>query len=388
MNNCDKIIIAKHGGKIVAIKTVNDKMQHIFAFDDTEGFPVGTIVNARITGNISNIEASFLQFSEKDKGFINKLIKSESVIPVVFIKEASGNKKPLFSDKLYIEGDYSVVQSGSFGIKVSSKIPEVKAKEIKKIFIDSLNGSDYEIIVRTKACTANDGIQKALEEAKKNIAFLSELSQKSPHRPPYAILYKPKSDFLKTILSLAGDEFCEIVTDEQEIYDLLDSELKLLTESDYKTDRVNLRLYEDNLLPLCKLYGFDAKISEVLSRKICLKSGGYVTFDTTEALTAIDVNTAGSSLIKSDKEDMFLKINIEAFNEIFRQIRLRNISGNILIDFINMKNSESYEALSDEIKRLLKDDDVKTDFYGFTGLKLAEISRQKRRNSFYTCYKG
>lgn len=388
MESLNKTVISKHNKKTVLINIINDKMSGIFAFSANDEYPIGTIVNARITKTVKNIGSSFLRYSEKNDGFINKEIKSESLIPVILKKEPSNEKKALFSDKLSIEGDYCIVRENEINILVSSKIPSEDALNIKKCFSEKFSECNYGITVRTKAYSEENGIKMALKEAEEFINMLNEIHKNSPHRPSYTIFYTPEPEIIKAVKSGIRAGIKEIITDDKEIFELLNDCFNKQALGLFAAKEINIRFYEDNLLPLCKLYSFDAKISEVLSRKINLKSGAYITFDNTEALTAIDVNTSKSASAKSSKEDMFLAINLEACKEIFRQIKLRNISGNILIDFINMETPESYEILKHEIDSLIKQDEVSTKFYGFTGLKLAEISRQKKRSSFYRCYKG
>lgn len=384
MNVLNKTVISKYNEKIILIHITDDVMSGIYAFSSTNDYPVGTIINCRISKNVKNIGSSFLRYSEKTDGFINKEIKCESLLPLVLKKEPSNEKKALFSDKLYIEGDYCIVRENADNILVSSKIPVESAEQIKKAFKEQFENCGFEITVRTKTYSDNNGLNKALCEAKEYIDILQKARQDSSHRPQYTIFYKPENDLIKAVKEGIKKGTEEIVTDDPKIYDYLKCEIEKI-ECDFP---VGIRLYNDTLLPLCKLYSFDAKISEVLSRKICLKSGAYITFDTTEALTAIDVNSAKKIDSKTDKETGILLTNTEACREIFRQIRLRNISGNILIDFINMEKSESYDALKNEINRCIKDDTINIKFYGFTKLKLAEISRQKKKNSFYQSYKG
>ncbi len=152
------------------------------------------------------------------------------------------------------------------------------------------------------------------------------------------------------------------------------------------TDRVGLRWYEDDLLPLCKLYSFNAKISEVLSKKVYLKSGAYITFDRTEALWAVDVNSSSNSYGRA-KEDTFLRINIEAADEIARQLVLRNLSGVIVVDFINMKNKGDYDVLKEKLKERLSFDPKDTRFVDFTALGLCEITRKRSGRSLHEILK-
>lgn len=387
MNTINKTVISKYNDRTIVINIIDDKMTGIYAFCENE-FTPGTIVNSRITKNLPGIGSSFLRYADKKEGFINRDIKCDTLLPVVLKKEPSDEKKALFSDKLYLEGEYCIVRDLPYNIIISSKIPKQEAVLLKEKAEELFHDCGYEITVRTKVYSKENGTELFKTEATGIIELLNRIKETSPHRPCGTVFYKPDSDYIQSIKEGIEKGVCEIVTDDNSIYEWLIANTNRLNKSEDKLFAVNIRLYEDKLLPLCKLYSFDAKISEVLSRKINLKSGAYITFDTTEALTAIDVNTAKSTFNKSSKEEMFLAVNIEACREIFRQIRLRNISGNILIDFINMDKEESYDKLKSEIELCIKQDKINTKFYGFTKLKLAEISRQKKKNSFYKSYKG
>lgn len=387
MNTINKTVISKYNEKTIVINIINDKMTGIYAFSDDELLP-GTIVNSRITKNLSGIGSSFLRYAEKKEGFINKELKCDTVLPVVLKKEPSDTKKALFSDKLFIEGDYCIVRDLPENIIVSSKIPKEDAYKLKEKISEIFVNCGYEITVRTKVYSKEDGLENFKTEASHFIELLNKIKENSIHRPCGTIFYKPDSDLINAIKDGISQGVNEIVTDDLSVYNHLNDNINRIDLTEDENPSFFIRFYEDNLLPLCKLYSFDAKISEVLSRKINLKSGAYITFDTTEALTAIDVNSAKTNLNIKAKEDMFLAVNLEACREIFRQIRLRNISGNIFIDFINMNEEESYAVLKTEIEKCIKTDKINTHFYGFTKLMLAEISRQKKKNSFYHCYKG
>ena len=378
MDALNKTIITLYNKKYVIITLIDGIMQDISVLNDLYEMPIGTIVNARITQNVKNIDSSFLQYSPKGIGFINKSIKCESVIPVIYKKEPSLNKKALFSDTLSISGDLCVVSEGGGSIRISSKVAPQINEDIRTALKMSFPKLKHDIIVRTKSAGLGGDFTPLILQAEEFISRLLSIRENAASRPQYTCFYKPESELIKTVNDaiLLGSK--EIVTDDAKVYNLLKE----------AGDNFNIRLYEDSLLPLCKLYSFDAKISEVTSRKVYLKSGAYITIDHTEALTAIDVNSAKSPLLKLTKEEAFYKINCEAAVEIARQIRLRNISGNILIDFINMKSEKSYDMLNKVIIDELKKDNVQVAFYGFTKLRLAEIARQRKRISLYESLKS
>jgi len=145
-------------------------------------------------------------------------------------------------------------------------------------------------------------------------------------------------------------------------------------------DLQKLRLYEDHLLPMPKLYNLEKALEEALRERVWLKSGAYLVIQPTEALTVIDVNT-GKFEASKKKQQTFRKINQEAAREIARQLRLRNLSGIIVADFIDMENPDDKYALIETLRQELKKDPVKTVLVDMTPLGLVEITRKKVRKT-------
>ena len=125
------------------------------------------------------------------------------------------------------------------------------------------------------------------------------------------------------------------------------------------------------------LYNVSAKLEKSLNRKVWLDCGGYLIIDPTEAMTVIDVNSGKFTGSKTGTENTFLKLNLEAAKEIARLLRLRNIGGIVIIDFVDMKTEESREAVRSALEEALKDDPVKAVVHGFTSLGLVEMTRKK-----------
>lgn len=167
-------------------------------------------------------------------------------------------------------------------------------------------------------------------------------------------------------------DLTSIITDDPQIYNSLEHYLK---ENDLQ-NLSKLRLYQDDLFPLYKLCRLEREIDLATSRQVWLKSGGYLVIDPTEALTVIDVNTGKYSGKKLRRETL-KTINLEAAKEAARQIRLRNLSGIILIDFINMENKEDQKELLAFLESQLFADPVKTRLIDMTKLELVEITRKK-----------
>lgn len=139
-----------------------------------------------------------------------------------------------------------------------------------------------------------------------------------------------------------------------------------------------MRLYEDYLLPLYKLYSLETVLEQALNEKVWMRSGGFLVIQQTEAFVSIDVNT-GKFTAKKDQEETYRKMNLEAAREIAYQLRLRNLSGIILIDFINMKSEEDERLLMETLQKYLNEDSVKASVVDITALDIVEVTRKKVR---------
>ena len=380
----NRAVFTKYNERYVLMHIVSDRAEHIYVYEDLERIEIGTIINCRIDSSAGNISSCFAAFSNDDTAFVPAALKNGTVLPLVYKKEAYGSKKALFSDKLSISGKYVSVTAGEDFVKASSKADAIK----KKDYIDRLKdakGSDRNgIIIRTRAFTEDDGLLRAEEEYRIIRDKLEEIKKDSEHLRQYSILYRPLPAYVSDIMWLKETGIDEVVTDIPEILEKLEMSHGSLSGPVSLSDRVSLRFYEDDLLPLCKLYSFNAKISEALSQKVYLKSGATIVFDHAEAMTVIDVNSAHNDK-KGDREDTFLSVNREAACEIARQLRLRNISGMVMIDFITMRNDVSYKELEDILRKELSYDRTKCRFVDFTALGIAELVRDRQGRSLWSC---
>ena len=200
-----------------------------------------------------------------------------------------------------------------------------------------------------------------------------ELKKKANHLGRFNYLYRSESDLFSYLDRVfRKDEYKEIITDINNIYDKL-------SESD-----ISIRLYEDKTFSLTKLYSLETKADEALNRKVWLKCGGYLVIDHTEAMTVIDVNSGKFTPSKgTDKETTYYTVNEEAAEEVCRQIRLRNISGIIIVDFINLSDENDKQSLTDILKDLSSKDIVQVNVIDITALGLVEITRKKELPPFY-----
>ena len=179
-----------------------------------------------------------------------------------------------------------------------------------------------------------------------------------------SVIYRPVSEAARLVRDLRTGTVDEIVTDNAAIYEELQNR------------GVELRFYQDRLLSLSRLYRLENALEEVFREKIWLKSGGFLVIQQTEAFVCIDVNT-GKASGKKSKEETFLALNLESAKEISRQLRLRNLSGTILIDFINLSLDASKEALINEMKKFAAADRIRCRVIDLTPLQILEMTRKK-----------
>ena len=199
--------------------------------------------------------------------------------------------------------------------------------------------------------------------------------QKGKSRVCFSVLEKSMPEYVQILQNLYSQDLEEIVTDKQELYECAVQYLK-----GYKQQEEIVRYYEDKLLPLYKLYNLEKAFEQAQNERVWLKSGGFLVIQQTEAFVCIDVNT-GKCTSKKDMQETFRKINLEAAKEIAWQLRLRNLSGIILIDFINMERDEDKEEVMQTLQRYLWQDSIKGTVVDMTELNIVEVTRKKVRKS-------
>lgn len=369
-----KIIITKHLDKIMMASFDGDRMNSLSFYDADEDC-IGSVYLSRVYKVLSNIDGCFLKYKDNKDGFLkSKSIKAGSILPLQLKKEGTDSKEPLFTDDITINSEYAVIKKGNPEVLVSSKID----KSLHATFIENLLPLSVEIgckiIIRTNALNIENDI---LENDIRNLSFkLDEILKRSNDRTLYSKLYSPISPYIEEIRDFPLGSVEEIITDNEDIY----NELINYYDNESVINKIDVNYYSDEMLSLFHLYKMDHNIKQATSRTILLKSGASIVIDETEALTAIDVNTHYVSL-KGNKEDTFYQTNLDAAKEIIRQLRIRNLSGMIIIDFINMKSKDNYEKLKIYIEELSKYDNSGLKLIDVTGLKLFELVRTKKRKS-------
>lgn len=390
MNN--KLIITKKDNSIVsAFFEENDMVQVNVEYVDS-GRILGNIYIGKIKNIVKNINAAFVEIANgkmcylslleaKNPIFVNpkktdKLVIGDELI-VQVSKEDIKTKAPVITTNINFTGKYVVLIHGKSTLGISSKIKDESERKRIKQWMDELKNPEYGFVVRTNAARQSKEIIQ--NEVRELITKYEELKKYGVHKKTFSLLYQNIPGFISDIKDGYGNSMDEIVTDDKDIYESIYHYIS----NHQKEDVSKLRFYEDKLLSLANLYSINNKLEHALREKVWLKSGGTIIIQPTEALTVIDVNTGKAISGKKNIDENFLKINREAAKEIAKQLRLRNISGIIIIDFITMTKEEHKQILMEELDSYLKKDPIKTTLVDMTPLNLVEITRKKVRKPLH-----
>lgn len=380
------ILITRHNDKLLALLIQNNQILAAQVIKSTE-YAVGNIYVGKIQSISQNIGAAFLDLGGGYLTFLplaeapavkltnrkpDGSLKVGDELLVQIVREPMKTKLSGVTSKLSLSGQYAVVsvkgkKQALSGIQVSSKLDAETQARFREMDVLSQIADRFHLIVRTNAGSlAETG--PLTEEAQELADALDQILETGSSRTCYSCLYRKKPDYFGFIENTYRSEYDEAVTDLPEVYDTLSAFCR--------KREIPLRLYEDSLLPLYKLYSVEARLEELTAKKVWLKSGGYLVIEPTEALIAIDVNT-GKYESGKEKEETFYRINREAARMIALHLRARNLSGIILIDFINMKDKKQERSVLEYMRELLKQDPVPARALDMTGLGLMELTRKK-----------
>ena len=387
-----KILIIKLNEKLLTMLIRDNQILSIQVQRETD-YAVGNIYVGKVQNISENIGAAFvdlgggyltfLPLTEAKHAFITNRrtdgrLKTGDEVLVQIVKEPMKTKLAGVTTEISLSGKYAVAgyadntDTAKGIVQISSKLSKKHQLRFRNIEELQQIAERHRLIIRTNA-GALENDETLIEEAQNLSGQLEHILQIADKRTCYSCLYRGKSEYLHFIENTYTAEYDEVVTDIPEIYE----EVK-----DHPAGTgLPVRLYEDAMLPLYKLYAVETRIKELLDKKVWLKSGGYLVIEPTEALISIDVNS-GKCEQGKDKEETAVKINMEAAEMIAVHLRARNLSGIILVDFINLRKKEHERQLVEYMRSLLKKDSITADVVDMTGLGLMEITRKKVNPSF------
>ncbi len=354
---------------------------------------LGNVYRARVSNLSPNINAAFVDIKKGESCYLSmddyhgEKLKVGDLVTVQVVRDKIKTKRYAVTTDISLQGDYAVTTLFA-PVGVSSKITDsARKKELKTLMQNLLiaeqdaqfylsEGNVAEIerikkltlggIIRTQAEHAeNAAITREIEGQAR---LLYSIMKKSEYATQYTCLYHTEVEYIKDIRRLQALQDVEIVTDIPEV-----------TEAIPK-----IPLYTDEYT-LTLRYSLASLLEKTLSKRAYLKSGAYLVIEPTEAMTVIDVNS-GKSIKGKNAEEQFLKINIEAAKEIARQLRLRNISGIVMIDFINMKEESHNHGLMKNLAEYVRTDPVRTTVVDMTKLGLVELTRQKGKRALHEVF--
>lgn len=367
------------------------KAMEIRCYED--GSILGNVYRARVSNLSPNINAAFVDIKKGESCYLSmddyhgEKLKVGDLVTVQIVRDKIKTKRYAVTTDVSLQGDYAVTTLFA-PVGVSSKIADSVRKKELKILMQKLLAAEKDAqlyltegntveterikkldiggIIRTQAEHAEDAVIE--HEIEEQARLLYSIMKKSEYVTQYTCLYHTEVEYIKDIRRLHALQEMEIVTDIPEVTEAIPG----------------IPLYTDEY-SLTLRYSLAGLLEKTLSKRAYLKSGAYLVIEPTEAMTVIDVNS-GKSIKGKNAEEQFLKINIEAAKEIARQLRLRNISGIVMIDFINMKEETHNQELIKKLAEYVRMDPVRTTVVDMTKLGLVELTRQKGKRALHEVF--
>jgi len=405
-----KRIVTYLDKKIVSLLLDGNDRKELNVYDpeqEQNKYAIGAVYIGKVSNIVKNLNAAFVRIGAAGE----KESPSDCFLPLedlqpnvsapdfspIFIKRNNPNtlcpgdellvqikrepiktKPATLTTHLTFPGRYAVILPETGNISISRKIVDPDWKSRIKSVLEPLAGKTVGIIVRTNAYTAEE--REVEDEIRYLIGLCEDVVKNARYRTVYSCLYMPDPLWLTDLRDrrMQGglDEIC---TDDEALYRKMKE--YLIGNYHYPEDKI---VFEKDAA-LARTYFVSRVLEDALRKRVWLKSGAYLVIEPTEALTVIDVNT-GKAINKKDMRSHILSINREAAAEAARQIRLRNLSGIILIDFINMPDPTDKADLLEHLNGLLSEDPVKTTLVGISKLDLVEITREKVRKPLHEMF--
>ncbi len=375
-----QIVIAERDN--IAALIENNKVTEFFV-NKGEIF-LNDVYLATVDNILPSIEAAFVNVGSDKMGFLHaddvpgkgnlktRLTPKQKLI-VQVVKEPTGHKGPRVTTDISLPGRFLVLIPNETGINVSRKIVSTKERARLKSIVSLIKPVGIGVIVRTEAEGQSDSdIQEDLELLleKWNTIITAAETQESP-----SLLYRDQDLLYRVIREACTEDVAEIVLDTP----FAMQRTQQILQNWNMLKNIKLTVYKGSE-PLLQASGIMKEIKAALQIKVMLPSGGYLFIQTTEALSVVDVNS-GKFVSSATQDETILKTNIEAAHEIARQLRLRNIGGMIIIDFIDMTNRNDKLAVMEEFELALENDKAKPQIGQLSDLGLVELTRHRQGQS-------
>ncbi len=373
----NKIVIAERDN--IAAVMENGKVAEFYVHRGE--IILGDVYLAQVENILPSIEAAFVNVGSDKMGFLHAQdvtgkgalqdkLKPKQKLVVQVVKEPTGHKGPRVTTEISLPGRFLVLMPNEAGINVSKKITSAKERARLKSIVNLLKPVGVGIIVRTEAEGQTEAdIQEDLEillEKWNNIVTSAE------SLTPPSLLYRDQDLLYRVIREACNEETQEIIVDTAFALNRVQN----ILQNWHMNKNINVTLYKGSE-PLLVAMDIHKEIKAALQMKVNLPSGGYLFIQTTEALTVIDVNS-GKFTNSATQDETILKTNIEAVHEIARQLRLRNIGGMIIIDFIDMNSRVDKLTMMEELEMAMEADKAKPQVGQLSDLGLVEMTRHRQ----------
>lgn len=365
----NEVIITRRRQHIVSGWLLDGEFVEFSSEPLAEGSLVGNIYKGKIKNIVPNINGAFVEidrgrlcFYPLDERKSKEKLKNEQELLVQVKKDGTDKKEPLATENIELTGEFLVLSSDRSFVGISGKIRDKARREELKSLVSGFVTGDYGFIVRTEAAGAGD--EEIINEAGVLAERFIKIQEKQQFLKPCQLAATNQSFSSRYVFGLSPGQTDRIISDEGEI-------CRQAQEYGYQ-----VRQMEKQDQSIERAYRFSHSLEEAFHTRVWMKSGGFLIIERTEAMTVVDVNT-GKSIGRGKKEGHIIKINREAAKETARQIRLRNLSGIVLVDFIDMKEREEEDKLLAYMQSCLNRDSKKAAAVDMTKLGLMEITRKK-----------
>lgn len=378
-NELAEFFIEKRESKSIVGNIYRAKVERLLPGMQSAFVDIGLKKNAILYVNdlIENLNNNTEEISQNTGRHyvISNLISQGQEITVQVIKDPSDNKGACVSTSISISGHYSVLTSKSNVFGISRKIEDAQERNRLLKLLSDYKGEEYGLILRTACETVPD--KYIIDEINQLALYWNDIRKKEQKGSVPRLLYKEPDIITRTVREYLKEDINQFLINGRDEYE----NIYLLIKNQSPSLTAKIKYYSKEY-EMFEYYHVKSAIREALSKKVWLKSGAYLVFDYTEALSVIDVNS-GKYVGKTSLEDTAFKINLEAAAVIARQIRLRNLSGIIIVDFIDMKIKEHKDTLLNFLRDEVKNDRINTVVVGMTSLGLVEITRKKVRQPLH-----
>lgn len=369
----------------------NGNLVEYYEEDENTDRKEGNIYVGTVKDIIPGMQSAFVDIGTEKNGFIHlkdilpkiderkeslepnieigKVIKPNQKLLVQIKKDSNDKKGARVSTHINLPGKYIVLMPNTSFITVSQKIEDKAEQERLINLVKKYIGKENGAIIRTSAVKKEKELIHDIEDLERKWKKIREkYEQVVKQNNKESLIYEAENILEKMIIDLSNEKIENIVTNDEKKY------AQLLDEKSKSDELVNTKIILENK-DVLDIYDIKKQLEKLPNRKIWLKCGGFITIDKTEALTAIDVNT-GKYTGNRNLEQTLYKVNEEATVEIAKQLRLRDIGGIIIIDYIDMKKQENKDKIQKLLEERLKFDRAKTQVEGFTKLDLMEMTRK------------